>query len=676
MTRMKSAMVMMAACVPACAVASTGPLNGADSCAFARPNFGVATDVERNLFAYDVDAPLNLQKSLESMRNGVEESRISFDSPGGGRVTGLLFDPVLRSSLRPGIVLMHGLPGNARNTAAAAQVQAEHGAVVIAIDAPFARRGGQPVRFNAQDRAEQIQLIKDLQRAVDVLRAQTNVDKERIAYYGISYGGAMGVLFAGIERRIKAAVLVVADGGLVSHFTGPEDAKYMAGLSCATRTAWLDAMTPIEPIRFLANASPTALLLQSGRWDNLVPAADAQAVHTAAPQPRTIRWYDAGHGLNQQAVLDRLDWLHETIGIDAVASSSPKKVILPAPTGSYGIGVIAHAVTDPRRREIFTLDTSDIRRFPVFVYYPVAKGTCAPSVFFPPKLAEVYTAEFRYQAGFDRTVRAHACPDAPIVAGSNRFPVILFSHGLGHTNFSYRSIIEDLVSHGNVVVAVDHTHGGRAVHFPDGELVMRDNSRWFTGVDPERNLQAAKEYPRFWAEDTRLVIDMLGNASSAMQRQIQGRVDTSRLIYAGHSFGGITAVYAAMIDARIKGAVNLDGLIIGRYPLPVTTDAPLLVLNSKDRNELQTYMSAARVLPVARSNHMTFSDFIWLHEQVGMGPPPPSDMSGEQGIALTRKAIRAFLPCVFERNCKELDAQLSEIKGSMSPAPQQPKPPA
>ena len=233
----------------------------------------------------------------------MEVSTISFSSPDGGSVTGLLFDPVTRSSLRPGIVLMHGMPGTARGMAGLGQLLAEHGAVVIAIDAPFARRAGQPVRFSTEDRAEQIQLIKDLQRAVDVLRARVNVDDERIAYLGISYGGAMGALFVGIERRIKAAVLVVGDGGLVSHFTGPEDLSFMAGLSCATRLNWFRAMAPIEPIRFIAHASPTALLLQNGRLDNLVPVADAEALHAAAPQPKTIRWYDAGHGLNQQAAV-------------------------------------------------------------------------------------------------------------------------------------------------------------------------------------------------------------------------------------------------------------------------------------------------------------------------------------------------------------------------------------
>ena len=127
----------------------------------------------------------------------------------------------------------------------------------------------------------------------------------------------MGALFVGIERRLAAAVLVVGDGGLVSHFTGPEDVNFMAGLSCATRADWFRAMTPIEPIRFIAHAPPTALLLQSGRLDNVVPAADAEDLHAAAPPSTTIRWYDAGHGLDQQALFDRLDWLHEKIGLDA-----------------------------------------------------------------------------------------------------------------------------------------------------------------------------------------------------------------------------------------------------------------------------------------------------------------------------------------------------------------------
>src|SRR5688572_2992593 len=156
---MRPTIALVASFVSACAESPTKPSAVADSCAVARPDFGVAaTAADRSLFAYDVNAPLNLKKTLESTTNGVEVSAIAFDSPDGGSATGLLFDPVTRSSLRPGIVLMHGAPGTARQMVGQGQALAAHGAVVIAIDAPFARRGGQFVRFTTDDRTEQIQL--------------------------------------------------------------------------------------------------------------------------------------------------------------------------------------------------------------------------------------------------------------------------------------------------------------------------------------------------------------------------------------------------------------------------------------------------------------------------------------------------------------------------------------
>ena len=114
---MRTAALIVALVASACSASAdqgpTAPIAGADTCALARPEFGVATFAERALFAYDADAPLDLEKSVESTTDGIQVSGISYDSPDGGRVTGLLFDPVERSSLRPGIVLMHGLPGSA-----------------------------------------------------------------------------------------------------------------------------------------------------------------------------------------------------------------------------------------------------------------------------------------------------------------------------------------------------------------------------------------------------------------------------------------------------------------------------------------------------------------------------------------------------------------------------------
>jgi len=211
----------------------------ADSCTGARPDFGgMATEEDRKLFSYDANAPLNLQKTVESTNNGVEASSISFSSPDGGVVTGMLWDPVTRAGPRPGMVLMHGLPGNAKAMTVIAQNYARYGAVVIAIDAPWNRRAAPPyLTITAQDRTEQIQVVKELQRAVDVLRSHPNVDDGRIAFVGFSWGGATGALFVGIERRLATAALVVGHGGQVSHATGPEGFKLISGYPCARRVA-------------------------------------------------------------------------------------------------------------------------------------------------------------------------------------------------------------------------------------------------------------------------------------------------------------------------------------------------------------------------------------------------------------------------------------------------------
>ncbi len=319
------AALVIAACTGSGATTGTDPITqnpvGSDSCAVARPDLGgPATQADLVQFAYDVNATLNLQKTVESTSGGVEFSGISYDSPAAGRVTGILVNPVNRSSLRPAIILMHGSPGSSRDgwLIDYARTYANYGAVVIAIDAPFARRTdfGNTLHMTKQDRDEQIQLMRDLERAVDVLRAQPNVDKDRIAYVGVSYGGAMGVQFAAIEHRIKAAVLVVADGGHVMHETSPGGLPFMASLSCATRVAWFRNMIPIEPIRYVGFAKPTPLLLQNGRLDEAVAQADAQLVHNAAPEPKTLLWYNSGHNLTQQAVFDRHDWLVQQIGLD------------------------------------------------------------------------------------------------------------------------------------------------------------------------------------------------------------------------------------------------------------------------------------------------------------------------------------------------------------------------
>jgi uncharacterized protein len=273
-----------------------------------------------HVFAYDPTASTALRDSVRATdSDSVTVYAVSFASPRGGRATGVMCVPP-GSGPFAGILLQHGMPGNAEQTLVTARSLARHGAVVLSLDAPWARRGGRPVAFTVQDSADQVQLITDMQRGVDVLVARGDVDPSRLAYLGVSYGGAMGALLAGVERRLKTYILAVGDGGLVSHFTGADDPPGGPfGVSREQWNRWLAAMRPIEPLRFVERAAPASIFFQSGRQDRLVPPVDAVWLHRAASEPKTVRWYETGHGLGPQARVDQLEWLHRTVGMKAPA---------------------------------------------------------------------------------------------------------------------------------------------------------------------------------------------------------------------------------------------------------------------------------------------------------------------------------------------------------------------
>lgn len=269
------------------------------------------------LFAYDAGAPLAYVESPAGASSAADLFQISFAGGAGSRATGWLAVP-REAGLRPAVILLHGAPGTAAAFMSVDGLMlAERGAVVLALDAPFARRGGSTWYFTPGDSLEQVQLIVDLQRAVDVLRARPDVDPARIAFVGGSYGGAMGSLFIGIEHRLAASILFVADGGLVAHYT-QRDGTPIGGLDAlpaAQRQRWLDAMWPIEGERFIHRRSPAPLLFQNGTFDALVATDDAEALHAAAGPGATVMWYPSGHGLPIQARTDRFTWLAQQIGI-------------------------------------------------------------------------------------------------------------------------------------------------------------------------------------------------------------------------------------------------------------------------------------------------------------------------------------------------------------------------
>lgn len=281
-----------------------------------------ASDEAVRLFAYDLREPLEIQIESTEEREGAVVHSLSYASPKGGRVTAFLVVPQgfeERPGSLAGMLLLHGMPGNRRDLLARALVLARAGAVCLLIDAPFARSGQGPVTLSERDRDWQIQLIVDLQRGVDLLLARPDVDPRRLGFLGVSYGAALGGLLAGVERRIATYVLAVGDGGLVTHFGGGRSVRR---LPAPRRRRWLEALQPIEPLRFIGRAAPASLFFQSARRDSFVPRSDARHFQEAGSAPKRVQWYDAGHELNDQARRDQMEWLRQEIGLGEGSAAS------------------------------------------------------------------------------------------------------------------------------------------------------------------------------------------------------------------------------------------------------------------------------------------------------------------------------------------------------------------
>ena len=270
------------------------------------------------LFDYDAESPVQITEVSAKQESGYTVHDINYPSPKTGDVPAYLVVPDGTGPFA-GIILMHGSSGSREYLLPLAKDLAITGAVVLTISGPAARTPGRSwISFTPQDRDEQIQLIVDLRRAVDLLTQHEKVDPSRIGYVGYSYGAAMGGLLAGIEPRIKAYGLMVGDGGLVNHFMdGDIPVGGFETVDPAMRESWLEAMQPIEPIHYVGQASASALFFQNAKYDTSVSEEDALAYQAAGSEPKQVQWYDSGHGLPTQAYVDMVNWLAEQIGIDA-----------------------------------------------------------------------------------------------------------------------------------------------------------------------------------------------------------------------------------------------------------------------------------------------------------------------------------------------------------------------
>jgi dienelactone hydrolase len=276
------------------------------------------------LYDYDKSLSLDVQQISEQNREGISMSEISYASPKGGRVTALLLVPAGKGPFA-GIIFMHPAGANeSRKTFLTEALElAKAGALCLLIDAPFARPApwGKPafnLRQPENDRNMFIQTIVDLRRAVDLLFSRREIDKKKIGYVGFSFGGSVGGILAGIEKRIKAFALM--SGGLaLSEFWRSSQLPGIIQMRKQYTVKEIDdyvrTTSIFDAANYIGHGSPSRLLFQFGDNDPNVSKGDALAYYGAASKPKQLLWFKGGHALNREAFNQRFEWFHDQLGI-------------------------------------------------------------------------------------------------------------------------------------------------------------------------------------------------------------------------------------------------------------------------------------------------------------------------------------------------------------------------
>ncbi|MFI6732417.1 alpha/beta hydrolase family protein [Nonomuraea sp. NPDC050451] len=416
--------------------------------------------------------------------------------------------------------------------------------------------------------------------------------------------------------------------------------------------------------------SATALVLAGVRWQ-FVPVLAGAAILLPVSLPVLlgrpawrVPWWLALPGWAVCAGL---------VAAGPVASWAFPVPVFPEPSGRFPVGTLVLEWTDPGRPEPATPDPDDRRTVVVQFWYP-AQGSAAGaarSVYLgrterEARVVSGAAADYLGAPAFlldgASTARTRSVPGAAVAGG--RFPVVLFSPGLGGVRTQNTAWAEELASLGYVVVALDHPYDSAAVVLADGRTVRTRVAA--TGDDREDERRAAG-WTAVRADDLGFVLTQLGRLDRGeIAGPLTGRLDTARAAVTGHSIGGAAALRAARQDSRFAAVIDLDGAPHDPEPRPFRqpvlalthpvdpADNPTYIPRLTQVLELSTATSYRLTVP--GTAHLTFTDApLYL-------PPVPAlagSLGRTEGLRITAATSAAFLDATLGGKPGDLAARLS-----------------
>ena len=377
------------------------------------------------------------------------------------------------------------------------------------------------------------------------------------------------------------------------------------------------------------------------------------------------------------------------------AAAHPAKGVtlrLPAPRGHYATGESTFRLVDDKRADPWA-PGQHYRELMISVFYPAVHTGGRPLTHqFPAAVAAAVGPAVEQNnnlpAGLVNwaATRTHSVQDAAMAPG--RFPVVLYSPGAGDARDWNVSLVEELASHGYVVVTIDHTGEAPATQFPDGHVV--GNATVLAAfAQAYKNGTTAAFFTKLMharQADTELVLDRL----TSLPHRLTHGMDLNRIGMFGHSAGGFTTANVMYGDRRIKAGVNLDGTLEytvepdGTHLSQVALhglDRPLLLMGSSGRYASSIHNEPSWTsfwkhqrgwkadITLNHSQHVSFTDAEALLPQLA-GREPAATLAKALGTVDGHRAgaaNRALVSSFFDRFLKGCDDHL--LDGGPSPYP-------
>ena len=231
---------------------------------------------------------------------------------------------------------------------------------------------------------------------------------------------------------------------------------------------------------------------------------------------------------------------------------------LPKPAGPFEVGMNSRHLIDESRDDSEQKD----REMMIQIWYPAEVNDDAKGILYESFPYEEWsgTMEFifsvpRFLFEYLKYGQTNSIKDIAVSNQEDKFPVLLFSHGFGSTRMQSFSQMEELASHGYVVVSVDHTIDAAFTKFPDGREIMNqtDAYSYSFNIEDEKDVKTR-------SKDMSYVLDQLTTINNQdPQGLFTGKIDMDRIGIFGHSYGGSTAAQALLDDSRISAGINIDG---------------------------------------------------------------------------------------------------------------------